>query len=144
MLRMYNQYSMVRRLCHAVKEGNPDAVKTIGGWYAASGIITPETVIVPVPQHTGTATYMLRVAEEIRRLTGCVVADVLRCVPREPAYDLKQNNKFTEAGIYCVRPLSCPCLIIDNVADTWTTINSCRWLLPQAEAAPFAVTGGDR
>lgn len=139
-----NPYSNVRYLCHAVKAGSRDAILTLGRWYAYSGIVSRDTVVVPVPQHTGRATYMLAVAEEIRRLTGCAIADVLRCVPRKPAYDLKQNNKFTEAGIYCVRPLSCPCLIIDNVADTWKTINSCRRLLPQAEAAPFAITGGDR
>lgn len=139
-----NPYSNVRYLCHAVKAGSRDAVLALSRWYAGSGVVSQDTVVVPVPQHTGKATYMLAVAEEIRRLTGCTIADVLRCMPREQAYILKKEGKFTEAGIYCVRPLSCPCLIIDNVADTWKTINSCRRLLPLAEVAPFAVTGGDR
>lgn len=135
-----NSYHDVRKLCHAVKTGSKEAVLAISRWYASTELVTSNTVLVPVPQHCGYATYMLDVALEIRRQTGCQVLDILKCTPHKPVYQIKKLGGAPNVEFYSTQLYPKPCIVIDNVADTWQTMNCCLQLLPKAESMPFAIT----
>ena len=83
---------------------------------------------------------MLDVALEIRKRTGCQVLDILKCASHKPMYQIKKLGETPNVEFYITQLYTKPCIVIDNVADTWQTMNYCLQLLPKAEAMPFAVT----
>ncbi|MBQ8959375.1 MAG: hypothetical protein IJ057_12905 [Bacteroidales bacterium] len=120
---------------HAMKEGANWAI-----YKAAAEMvkyIPTNAVLVPMPSHTGRATYTLELCKRIARETAAEVRDILRGRERETLYTLKkQGRHFSPAklGFYVTepKPEGKHIIIIDNVVATGTT----------AAAAVRAIGGG--
>ncbi len=62
-----------------------------------SHILTPNAVLIPVPQSSGRAEYTLELANAIRIIRqDCEVADILSGTPREKLYTIKKQNAALE------------------------------------------------
>lgn len=120
---------------HAMKEGAKWAI-----YKAAAEMvkyIPTNAVLIPMPSHTGRATYTLELCKRIARETAAEVCDYLKGTPRETLYSLKkQGRKPTpkKLGFYLSQPIPSGkrVIIIDNVVATGTT----------AAAAVRAIGGG--
>lgn len=109
---------------HAMKNGEHWAIGKAAEEMAK--YIPSNAVLVPIPSHTGNATYTLELAQRIARKTTAEVVDALKCEPREMIYNLKkQGRKPTpkQMGFYLVRsiPENKRIIILDNVVATGTT-----------------------
>lgn len=131
-------YVEFRDLCHGVKCGDPRAIEDAALYFSNTGEIKSDSILVPVPQHVGRATYMLAVAEQISRLTGCTVKDVLRCKPRPSRYETKKKGLDLPTGIFCIEKVPGPCVVIDNMIATGRTMNDCLKVLGR-DAQPIAL-----
>lgn len=120
---------------HAMKEGANWAI-----YRAAAEMvqyIPSNAVLVPMPSHTGKATYTLELCKRIARETAAEVCDYLRGRERETLYNLKKQGRHilpAKLGFYLSQPLPTDkrVIIIDNVVATGTT----------AAAAVRAIGGG--
>lgn len=109
---------------HAMKNGERWAIYKAAE--AMAKYIPTNAVIIPIPSHTGNATYTLELAKRIARATNAEVLDALKCEPREMLYNLKKQGKRPtprQMGFYLVRsiPENKRVIIIDNVVATGTT-----------------------
>ena len=120
---------------HAMKEGANWAI-----YRAAAEMvkyIPTKAVLIPMPSHTGRATYTLELCKRIARETAAEVCDYLKGTPRETLYNLKKQGRHllpAKLGFYLSQPLPAGkrVIIIDNVVATGTT----------AAAAVRAIGGG--
>lgn len=99
--------------------------------------IPTNAVLVPMPSHTGRATYTKDLCRLIARETAAEVCDYLRGKERETLYNLKKQGRHilpAKLGFYLSQPLPAGkrVIIIDNVVATGTT----------AAAAVRAIGGG--
>lgn len=99
--------------------------------------IPTNAVLVPMPSHTGRATYTKDLCRLIARETAAEVCDYLRGKERETLYNLKRQGRHVlpaKLGFYLSQPLPAGkrVIIIDNVVATGTT----------AAAAVRAIGGG--
>ena len=88
--------------------------------------IPSNAVLVPIPSHTGKATYTLELCKRIARETAAEVCDYLKGTPRETLYNLKKQGRHIlpkKLGFYLSQPLPADkrIIIIDNVVATGTT-----------------------
>ena len=109
---------------HAMKNGERWAIYKAAE--AMAKYIPTNAVLVPIPSHTGNATYTLELAKRIARATNAEVLDALKCEPREMLYNLKKQGKRPtprQMGFYLVRsiPENKRVIILDNVVATGTT-----------------------
>ena len=120
---------------HAMKNGERWAI-----YKAAAEMvqyIPTNAVLVPMPSHTGRATYTKDLCRLIARKTAAEVRDILRGSERETLYTLKKQGRHimpNKLGFYTTEPVPTDrrILIIDNVVATGTT----------AAAAVRAIGGG--
>lgn len=120
---------------HAMKNGERWAI-----FKAAAEMvkyIPTNAVLVPMPSHTGRATYTLDLCRQIAKETAAEVRDILRGSERETLYTLKKQGRHIlpkKLGFYTTEPAPTDkrVLIIDNVVATGTT----------ATAAVRAIGGG--
>lgn len=113
-----------RETAHAMKNGERWAIYKAAE--AMAKYIPTNAVLIPIPSHTGNATYTLDLAQRIARETNSEVLDALKCEPREMLYKLKkQGRKPTprQMGFYLVHsiPEGKNVIILDNVVATGTT-----------------------
>ena len=130
---MHNYYDDpgVRELCHAVKDRNPNAIRTMAMEFAQSGVVDENSIIIPAPQHEGYAIYTKEIADILSQLTGAKVLDILRCVPHRPLYEQKsQLGKFNPPTMYIVGEIEYAedMYFLDNVLATGTTFNQANRL----------------
>ncbi len=119
----------VREVCHAVKEGNMEAINEMAGYFLNLGIIDSQSVIIPAPQHNGRADYTLSVARIVASKTGARIDDILRCIPHEKLYDQKKRGLCAPPQFYTVGIAgSGPLYFLDNVFATGTTFNGANRL----------------
>ncbi|MBR5377951.1 MAG: hypothetical protein IK135_02415 [Bacteroidales bacterium] len=120
---------------HAMKEGANWAI--IRAAREMVKYIPTNAVLVPMPSHTGRATYTKDLCRLIARETAAEVCDYLRGKERETLYNLKKQGRHilpAKLGFYLSQPLPAGkrVIIIDNVVATGTT----------AAAAVRAIGGG--
>lgn len=120
---------------HAMKNGERWAIAKAAEEMAH--YIPSNAVLVPMPSHTGEATYTLELCQRIARDTAAVVCDYLKGTPRETLYNLKKQGRKPspkKLGFYLSAPIPSGkrIVIIDNVVATGTT----------AAAAVNAIGGG--
>lgn len=120
---------------HAMKNGEKWAI-----WKAAAEMvkyIPKNAVLIPMPSHTGKATYTKELCRVIARETAAEVRDILKGKERETLYNLKKQGRHIlpkKLGFYVTEepPTGKHLIIIDNVVATGTT----------AAAAVRAIGGG--
>ena len=111
----------VPELCHAVKNGNPDAVRKMAKEMAA--IVPPNAVLIPTPQHCGFPVYTLELCKEIAAHTGATVCDILRCIPHESLYLARKRKHTVSLRFYLTGSLpDSPMFLVDNVISTGKTV----------------------
>lgn len=114
----------VRNICHAVKYNSTAAIKTIADYLTEQADIKTHDIIIPVPQHTGTAIYNKAIADIIATRTGADICDVLRCKPRETLYKQKlRQSEQLHTDFYLIDEIPTGKIyIIDNVIATGKTM----------------------
>jgi len=141
----------VSDLAHAVKSDNPDilkkwiAINRIARHIIDQNILTKKDYIVPAPQHTGRADYTLKIAKIISKETGCKIADVLGCKPRDTLYNLKKKNgakSIEDSGLYLLTDdfPKYNVWFLDNVTATGKTFNDARKLIPHLKPLIYSVS----
>ena len=109
---------------HAMKEGANWAI--IRAAREMAQYIPTNAVLIPMPSHTGRATYTKELCRLIARETAAEVRDILRGSERETLYTLKKQGRHImpkKLGFYVTEPAPTDrrILIIDNVVATGTT-----------------------
>jgi len=85
-------YNNVRRLAHDVKTGDSDAIEQAA--ILMSRKVPANSILIPVPNHSGKADYTLRMAKRIAQLSKSEVLDIIKATPREGTlYTTKIKNK---------------------------------------------------
>lgn len=141
----------VKDVAHSVKSDNPDilkkwiGIKKIADHIINQNILTPKDTIIPAPQHTGRAEYTLEIAKIVSEQTGCKIADVLGCVPRDTLYNLKKrhgSSSITDSGIYLLNNKfpKYNVWFLDNVTATGTTFNDARKLIPHIKPLIYSIS----
>ena len=136
---------------HNVKSDNPDllkkkiAINRIAKHIIDQNILTPKDYIIPAPQHTGRAEYTLDIAKIISKETGCKIADVLGCKPRDTLYNLKKKygaKSIEDSGLYLLTKKfpKYNVWFLDNVTATGTTFNDARKLIPHLKPLIYSVS----
>lgn len=145
MLSYYN-IPGVREICHAVKQtedmtAHKRAVIQMSDYLSRQGI-RQNSVLIPIPQHTGSAVYTKEIAERIAIATGAIVADILKCTPHEALYTQKKQGLKPDPML-CVDgtiPSTRHIYLVDNVVGTGTTIREALRLFNRtAEPLVFAI-----
>lgn len=111
----------LRSLAHSMKSNDKECI------HKAARIIAPlipqGSCIVPVPGRKGYADHTLILANEIRKLTGIPVADILVGKSRMSQYEAKRNGNGlleTDLGFYRIGaiPNGLEPIALDNVIGT--------------------------
>lgn len=119
-----------RELVHRVKNNDVEAIAIMARALAVVALarLPADSVLVPVPSHTGHATNTLQLAKQISQLTGLPVLDIVKGRKRAPWYTLKldalvemdgSNQFFGFHLISDIKPYN-P-VIVDTVIDTGLT-----------------------
>ena len=136
---------------HNVKSDNPDllkkkiAINRIAKHIIDQNVLTSKDYIVPAPQHTGRAEYTLDIAKIISKETGCKIADILGCKPRDTLYNLKKKHgakSIEDSGLYLLTKKfpKYNVWFLDNVTATGTTFNDARKLIPHLKPLIYSVS----
>ena len=140
-----NYYKTVgaRDLCHGLKEGDCAAIAIVVKRMARYlTMLPPNSVLIPIPSHTGQATATLSLSEQLAKLSGLPVANIIKGRNREPLYTIKQNAQsilpeffgfFTTATLTEKVPV-----LIDSVYDTGQTAHGAAKLFKNT--SPFIFT----
>lgn len=118
------EYSQIRWLCHNVKKkASLDEAAEI-----LAEMIPDESVIIPMPGHTGPAIWSLDLAEKICRIKNTKVLDCLYEMPNIGSHEAKKNGIEIRPKI--IRKIGYEyeipnnAVLIDNVYDTGFTYNA--------------------
>ena len=140
MKNYYADYG-VREICHKVKQKNRDCILEMANSIFNAGSFDTDSVLIPVPQHSGVAEYTKEIARLISKWSGACVADILRRKPGDTRYNQKQAGKDETLSLWLTRPLPKhgKIYLVDNVVATGLTIHACRDLVGDCGLAVFAV-----
>ena len=112
------------KIAHALKNNNRKAMEQVAA--KLSNLISPFSIIVPIPNRCGYARETLELANELSRQSGVPVADVLKGNERASLYDMKkQGRMLSEAELGFRKTGSLPFfrtpILLDNVTATGRT-----------------------
>lgn len=128
-------YTSVRNLAHDVKAGDKDAIDKAS--LIMMKYVPVNSILIPIPSHTGKATYTLTLANFIAKRTKSRVLDILSSDAREMLYKQKmrgvdvgkinlgfRTNQSDEIGklLHSVRNV----ILIDNVIDSGATYEQAK------------------
>jgi predicted amidophosphoribosyltransferase len=131
-------YSL-RKLSKDVKKSDATAIAIAA--LLLSQILTPNSVLIPIPQSSGNAEYTLELANAIRMIRqDCIVTDILSGMPRKKLYDIKKERaslKGVKTGLKVKGNADCKetlqsntnIFLLDNVLNTGFTFNRARQAL---------------
>lgn len=138
--KMYHDAEMyphsLRKLSKDVKKNDTTAIAMAA--LLLSKILTPNAVLIPVPQSSGKADYTLELANTIKIIRqDCEVADILAGTPRKKLYDIKKTKtslKGIKTGLKVKDNADCidtlyshsDVFLLDNVVNTGFTFNRAR------------------
>lgn len=126
----------LRKLSKDVKKRDITSITMAA--FLLSKIITPDSIIIPIPQSNGIADYTLQIAQTIRIIRqDCQVIDILTGTPRKQLYDIKKTKstlKGTRLGLKVKENVDCKDILLtnsnifllDNVVNTGFTFNRAR------------------
>ncbi len=126
----------LRKLSKDVKKNDITAITMAA--LLLSQIITPNAVLIPVPQSSGKADYTLEIANTIRIIRqDCEVADILTGLPRKKLYEIKKSRtslKGVKTGLKVKEDADCKetllsnpnIFLVDNVVNTGFTFDRAR------------------
>jgi hypothetical protein len=124
----YYRTAGVRETCHALKGdfgqlAQNEAICKVAKYFLSQYRLNANDVIVPAPQHTGSAEYTMRIAEIIKSNTPVVIADVLGRMPEEMLYAQKKigESKCVNMFLKNTLPIVANYYFLDNVIDTGLT-----------------------
>ncbi len=128
-------YASVRNLAHDVKAGDKDAIDKAS--LIMMNYVPVNSILIPIPSHTGKATYTLTLANFIAKRTKSRVLDILSSDAREMLYKQKirgvdvgkinlgfkidKNDEVNEL-LHSVRNV----ILIDNVIDSGATYEQAK------------------
>ena len=133
----------VRELCHAVKQGDTQAVNQMAAALALH--VTSNDVLTPVPNRQGEPGVIGYLCERIAERSGCKIWDGVRGKKRASHYDVKKSGRaLKEEHLAFYLTDSLPSLtgkhfVVDAIKDTGLTIRAATNLIPNAEPLIFAV-----
>ena len=130
-----------------VKEEHPDAIAEAA--YQMSKRVPKGSILVPMPSRTGKATYTIKLAEAIAKVTDSEVMDVLRGVERESVYESKKKGMRVDSsslGLYTTQelPKGKNVVIIDNVIDRGITALAAVEAVKGGSVLAYAFTKGSK
>ncbi|NBW50890.1 MAG: hypothetical protein EBR49_12530, partial [Betaproteobacteria bacterium] len=131
-------------IARGIKQGKDSAIKTAAAEMAR--LIPKGATLVPIPSSGGKATHTLKLAEELARLTGAKVANVLQGDARESLYALKKAGGDPDSVNFNYRltgEIPENAVLIDGVFDTGATMRAALQVLPDAEMAVYAQAQGN-
>lgn len=120
-----NYYEGGRTLCHLFKEGDMEAIASMAKEMA--NLVPSGVVLIPIPSRHGYATTTLLLANEIAKLTGTPVADILKGEDRQSNYFAKKEGhplKQEDLGFRKTADVELTPCFVDNVYDTGVTMQS--------------------
>lgn len=122
----------IRALAHKIKRGDDNAIKK-----AASILykyVQPNSILIPIPSHSGRSTYTLKLAQLIAKKSGAKVLDIIYSDPRETLYDRKLGGVSVnniDLGFHCsedndgsivnLLKHASNVILVDNVVDSGIT-----------------------
>ena len=125
---------------HAMKNGNQKSIQKAAAEMAK--FVGKDVVLIPMAGHTGIATYTLNLANEIAKLTGAKVLDIMKGRERESFYNMKkQGNEVNtdDLGLYLTEELpDADIMIVDNVVSTGTTAKAALELTGKGVVLAYA------
>lgn len=81
----------LKKLSKDVKQNDKMSISLAA--YLLSQIVTPHSILIPIPQAEGRADYTLNLAQSIKELRNdCEVFDILCGNPREKLHKIKKSN----------------------------------------------------
>ena len=121
----YDEGGRNSEMCHRIKDGDAEAIEIASEEMARK--VPSNSVLIPIPSHTGRATYTLDLAKAIASKSNSKVLDVLEGVPRETIYSMKKNGRIDLESLrmHLTEPLpkGKTIVFIDNVVASGTTAN---------------------
>lgn len=126
----------LRKLSKDVKKNDITAITLAA--LLLSKIVTPNAVLIPIPQSSGKAEYTLEIARTIQIIRhDCEVADILSGTPRKKLYDVKKTKsslKGVRTGLKVKGDADCKSalqsnpnvFLLDNVVNTGFTFDRAR------------------
>lgn len=130
-------------IAHGMKNGNEKSIARAASEMAK--YVSPDVTLIPIPGHTGVATYTLTLAERIAELTGAKVCDIMRGATRETFYDIKKNGGKVQKdylGLYLTEELpQGKIMIVDNCISTGTTAAAALDLTQRGIVLAYAIVG---
>lgn len=133
----------VPEICHAAKDGDAGAIRKMAEEMAKD--LKGDEILVPVPSRSGIATITRRLADEISKISGCKVENVLRGPTRESLYELKKNGQAITPEMLGLQASHIPegkVMLVDNVVATGTTARAAMKAIPGAWMLAYAMDSG--
>lgn len=123
----YDASGLYREISHGLKHGDDNAIEVASKQMAK--LVPPNSILVPVPSHNGSAECTLKLANAIARVTGSEVVDALKGKSRRSLYEMKKNGEKINSdylGFYLDKPIKSGknVIFVDNVIATGTTANA--------------------
>ena len=137
-----------RSLAHGVKDGDKASIEEAARRLAR--LVPRDAVLIPVPSHTGQATYTLEMARRVADINGSSVVDALVGKPREKLYDVKKQGSVHVDGKEFLGlsmkdsaniPSNRPVFFVDNVVDSGITAKACHDIVGRGGVLAIAYSG---
>lgn len=130
-------------IAHGMKNGNEKSIARAASEMAK--YVSPDVTLIPMPGHTGVATYTLTLAEKIASISGARVCDIMRGAARETFYDIKKGGGKVQKdylGLYLTEELpQGKIMIVDNCISTGTTAAAALDLTQRGIVLAYAIVG---